>query len=1463
MWGICVSANTASRRALVSLFAAAVVGLAGGSQTAFADYQPGMPPNIDPGDAPFGGSPMPVPPEPGAADPAASRLEAIYDADRSGGGTSFWFDRVLERPFLSNQDTYLYTRGRALYMNSHTTGTLGFAGGYAYRERPTGSNQSLFTVAVQGATLAETTAQRRQYPSHWSSVHTAAGLSVAQRKFITYNNVAVTLLTLTNTGAEPATSTVTASSPIATVPATLGSELTGTVTARYGLTVLTPRLSGDGFTVSGTALTRSIALDPGQSTTFKVQLGVTTKELPGSNADYERYRDYDAETAFATHVREYNRWWVDNVPYIDVPDQNVKKMSYYRTFLNRFNYVDADIPGNDFQFPVSIEGVLGYNNAIQLTQPMHMQDLKYFRDPLYSYGDWVSSGETSKCTAFTDNPGNTANWNNTYEQYIAREAWNSYKVHGGDRGVIERFARYAECDVKGQLAKYDGNGNHLIAYGSGALTGNDADAVALAFYGGPQDRTESAFWYSGAKAAADAYELLGNSAKAAEMNGIAEDIKQSILTLLWDDKLEPDPGSAEVGRVPGQFGNAVRLGDVAQFVSLPNGIVAGLNDFTIGTWVNPAQVNTWSRVFDFGTGTTVNMFLTVSAGTAPRFAITTGGGGAAEQVISATSPLAAGQWTHLAVSLNGNVGRLYVNGVEVGTNPNMTLRPSSLGPTSQNWIGRSQYGDPNLNGTVDDFQIYDRALSADEILALGGAGAQRGAGNVASYRFDEASGPTAVDSSGNGRDGTVGVQTSTAEGKVFKQRDVARDVLVPWKDQQNFSPFTEGVVPSTDKYKIALRFYADRSEFPIMPSYTANQRDKAEAAAAGKPGSNNFSNINSTLQAQLYAKALRSYPTDYVTPDMYRKLLEWVTWTEYVNGDNRYPDNNEFFFNWNPTTHTLGRSGIHHNILGAYNFMIIDDIAGVRPRLDDVVELWPIDVGYDHFTVNNLSYHGSDLTVVWDKPGDGTRHYGDTPEGYSVYVDGRRVFTVDDLAHVTWDARTGAVDVLDGSDTAVLFAAGGALDNATDVGFAGNARLVDMFQKAGVDLSEQTAAAVNLAEGRSATASFTTTAPALQATAPANAVDGATTSGLPVQSGSYMARNPIWGTLGSPNDEDWLEVDLGSPKRVNVAKLYFYSNKNFGVGGNTYREPASYVVQYHDGSGWVDVPQQTRRPASAAPNYNRVDFPPVTAQRVRVLVRPTSGFGVGVKELQLFDTIPLVDHDPPVTTAALSPAQPQGDGWYRSPVTVTLTATDGDGAVAGVATTEYAIDGGAWQAYSGPFAVAGFGAHTVAYRSTDAVGNVETPKQVTFQIAAFTDVPGTVGGTVPGALALSLGSPSSDLGTFTPGVARDYGTTLAANVVSTAGTATLTVHDPSSAATGRLVNGAFALRDPLRARLAPAGAFAPIGGVADRLVLREYAAPVSNDALTIELRQSIGATEPLRTGRYSKELTFTLSTTTP
>ena len=69
-------------------------------------------------------------------------------------------------------------------------------------------------------------------------------------------------------------------------------------------------------------------------------------------------------------------------------------------------------------------------------------------------------------------------------------------------------------------------------------------------------------------------------------------------------------------------------------------------------------------------------------------------------------------------------GHLYVDGAEVGKNTSLTLSPRSLGATTNNWIGRSQFdilsGDPYLDGMIDDFYIYDRALSTAEILVLSG-----------------------------------------------------------------------------------------------------------------------------------------------------------------------------------------------------------------------------------------------------------------------------------------------------------------------------------------------------------------------------------------------------------------------------------------------------------------------------------------------------------------------------------------------------------------------------------------------------------------------------------------------------------------------------------------------------------------------------------------------------------------------
>ncbi|GIH02194.1 hypothetical protein Rhe02_02610 [Rhizocola hellebori] len=171
--------------------------------------------------------------------------------------------------------------------------------------------------------------------------------------------------------------------------------------------------------------------------------------------------------------------------------------------------------------------------------------------------------------------------------------------------------------------------------------------------------------------------------------------------------------------VPGKLGNAIDLNGAGQYVSLPAGIFRTTPEFTFAAWVRLDTISTWSRLFDFGTGTTVNMFLTPrsDAGTI-RFAITTGGSGKQER-INAPAPLPVGTWTHVAVTLSGGVGILYLNRVEVARTSGMTLTPASLGNTTQTWIGRSEYqADPYLDGAIDDLRFYSRALTPTELATL-------------------------------------------------------------------------------------------------------------------------------------------------------------------------------------------------------------------------------------------------------------------------------------------------------------------------------------------------------------------------------------------------------------------------------------------------------------------------------------------------------------------------------------------------------------------------------------------------------------------------------------------------------------------------------------------------------------------------------------------------------------------------
>ena len=954
-------------------------------------------------------------------------MMAIYKQDLANGGDSFYMDRILAREGVCNGNagsngnadgnTFL-TRGRALYMYTSSPSVIGFGGNTAYHQ-PLGRGdlvRVLFSNADGSLTTKEDTSKRVNAPSNWSSTYSVgSNLTLDVVKFIHQENVAVTTMTLTNKSAEDQAITVAADSTFATEPGKVTvngaeqTELTGTCSSPAGLTTIYARMTGDGFEAASSDdycwLSRDVTVPAGGSVEFKVVMAFTTEEIPESTEQYLRFAGLGNLEAVRAQKAEYNLYWAENLPYIDVPKKAVQKAIDYRWWLERFNSLDANIPGYDYQYPVTIEGVLGYNNAIILTQPMHLQDTKWLRSPYLAYGQLLSAGNSSQSSAFLDNPGNRNNWNNHYGQYLAEAGYEAFNVIGGGAEVAENFAYYFGHDATGQLEHYGNHieGRDLIAYRNNYMTGNDADTISMHAPGTGTWKAhgENAYVWAAADAAAKLYEQLGNTEQAKYYRDLADKIKADVLELMWCEECQK-------------------------------------------------------------------------------------------------------------------------------------------------------------------FETY------------------------------------AVRPTGT-------------------QHNANQPNLVKYTESNNYNYFAVGLVPddaaSVTKYKEALKAFSNGKEFPIFPFYTANQVHNQEVS-----GSNNFSNINFTVQLRLYESALRTYDKEqtYITDDMLAMMAEWMAWNVYPDaGDVRYPNNNEFHNIDGRTYENYYRSWIYHNILGNYTYLFIEDMAGIQPRADEKIELSPIDFSYDHFMVNNVRYHGHDLTVVWDKPDDGKTWYNECPEGYSLYIDGTLAFTLKDLAHVVYDSATKEISFPDGAVEIVTNNGGAAIPTAMNTAIT-EEKVLNMLEKSGVH------GMTNLAEGAEVTATFTPDKARAASWAEKHRADGSDSTSKAVNETApdpqavvdgTTVDMPFWGNYGSVNERDSLTLKLSSKQTVDMATLYFYNDRQT----NGYSEPSKFAVEYWDGEAWQAVRQQTRNPSAPRANYNAVYFAPVETDQFRfTFTNKDKGF-TAVTEIQLFN----------------------------------------------------------------------------------------------------------------------------------------------------------------------------------------------------------------------------------------------------
>ncbi len=195
-------------------------------------------------------------------------------------------------------------------------------------------------------------------------------------------------------------------------------------------------------------------------------------------------------------------------------------------------------------------------------------------------------------------------------------------------------------------------------------------------------------------------------------------------------------------RLPGGVSNESPYGD------LPNGLISSLTDTTIETWVTVEGSQSWARVFDFGSnspggddgelldleddngGNTEGLdYLMLSASRGGNTNdhrleirdVDPGGGGIATGDFSIDKELP--DTKHYAVVYDsdgtpvsgGPLISVYADG-ELMVETSTSIQLSDINDVN-NWLGRSNWtNDANLEGSFDEFRIYDYALTNDEAL---------------------------------------------------------------------------------------------------------------------------------------------------------------------------------------------------------------------------------------------------------------------------------------------------------------------------------------------------------------------------------------------------------------------------------------------------------------------------------------------------------------------------------------------------------------------------------------------------------------------------------------------------------------------------------------------------------------------------------------------------------------------------
>ena len=324
-----------------------------------------------------------------------------------------------------------------------------------------------------------------------------------------------------------------------------------------------------------------------------------------------------------------------------------------------------------------------------------------------------------------------------------------------------------------------------------------------------------------------------------------------------------------------------------------------------------------------------------------------------------------------------------------------------------------------------------------------------------------------------------------------------------------------------------------------------------------------------TLKAM--ANLLQNYDQKYVSRADYLKLLHNFAVSHRKQGRPYLAEA------LHPDTGSFdGHDGYNHSehyFHSGYCDLIITGLVGLKTENNDTLTLDPLaPAEWDYFALDDVPYRGHRLAIVWDRKG------------------GR--YTLGAGLHILMDGKTQASSPTLGKLSVKLPAAVEKPAPATlRMNYAINndgdyfPRLTASFVARGTSLSK-------------------------------------------INDGNYWYhKDPPnrWTAAGSPNPTDSINIDFGMQRRVDTVKLYFLDD------GNSIVAPASYELEYWNGTDWKTFPDQQR--SSAKPmghRSNAIHFPPMDVRKFRVVLTHAEGGKSGLTEIEAWG-----DGMPPYTSAPM------------------------------------------------------------------------------------------------------------------------------------------------------------------------------------------------------------------------------------